>query len=340
MALVLADRDVRQCVTMPEAIAAIESMCHAQAAGQALLAGRVNLPLPNGWMRLMPGALISSGVLGYKEFHLTHVADAPSPTAHVRYAYHLFDYRSGELLAMMDADYITFVRTAAASGAAMKRLAREDAGVLGVIGSGAEARSHVEAAVAVRSIRQARVFSRDPSRRERFAREMSERLGIEITPVARLEGAIEGADIVVVSTNTAGTGPALAAPALKAAAQRGIHINSIGSTLPTQRELDADVWSFADRIVLDSRRLLTESGDGIAAMQAGTIDEQKVTELHEIVAGRSSGRSRADETTLYKSIGTGLQDVAVAYSVYCQATARGLGRNIEEFQSIKTVEPN
>jgi alanine dehydrogenase len=340
MVLVLGDQDVRQCVNMPEAIAAIESMCRDQAEGKALLAGRVNLALPNGWIRLMPGALISSSVLGYKEFHLTRVADAPSPTAHVRYAYHLFDYESGEPLAMMDADYITFMRTAAASGAAIKRLAREDSAVVGIIGSGAEARSHLEATVAVRPIRCARVFSRQPSRREHFADEMSKRLEIEIAPVENVEATIEGADIVVIGTNTAGTGPALAARSLKAAIGTGLHINSIGSTLPTQRELEADVWSFADRIVVDSRRLLTESGDGIAASQAGTIDEQKLVELHEVVAGRASGRSTALEVTLYKSIGTGLQDVAVAYAVYCQGVSRGLGRTIEGFHSIKTVEPN
>jgi alanine dehydrogenase len=340
MVLVLADQDVRQCVNMAEAIAAIESMCRDQADGKALVAGRVNLALPNGWIRLMPGALISSRVLGYKEFHLTHVANAPSPTAHVRYAYHLFDYESGELLAMMDADYITFMRTAAASGAAIKQLARKDAAVVGVIGSGAEARSHLEATVAVRSVRRAKVFSRQLLRRERFADEMSKRLNIEIAPVERVEAAIQGADILVVGTNTAGTGPALDARSLRSAAGAGLHINSIGSTLPAQRELGADVWSLADRIVVDSRRLLAESGDGIAATKAGTVDEHKLVELHDVVAGRTAGRSTAAEITLYKSIGTGLQDVAVAHAVYSRATARGLGRTIEGFQSIKTVEPN
>jgi ornithine cyclodeaminase/alanine dehydrogenase len=336
MALVLSHEDVRKCVGMADAVAAIESMCQAQAAGTALLAERVNLRLPNGWMRLMPGALVASGVLGYKEFHLTRIAEA---TAHVRYAYHLFDYHSGELIAMMDADYLTFVRTAAASGAAIKRLAREEATALGIIGSGAEARSHVEAAAAVRSIRSAKVFSRDPARRQRFADEMSRQLRIDITPVDRPEKAIEGADILLVATNTAGTGPALAASSLKNA-RKGLHINSIGSTLPTQRELEPGVFSFAERIVLDSRRVLTESGDGIAAAQAGTIDAAKVAELHEVVAGGARGRASAAETTLYKSIGTGLQDVAVAHAAYRQALARGLGRKMEGFQSVKSVEPN
>ena len=227
MPLLLSHEEVRRCVSMSDAIGAIESMCRAQAAGSALAAERVNLKLPNVWMRLMPGALIDSGVLGYKEFHLTRVAEA---AAHVRYAYHLFDYASGELIAMMDADYLTFMRTAAASGAAIKRLAREKAAVLGVIGSGAEARSHLEAAAAVRPVRSARVFSRDPARRQRFAAEMSRQLGIDIAPVDAPEKAIEGADILLVATNTAVTGPALAARSLKNA-KKGLHINSIGSAL-------------------------------------------------------------------------------------------------------------
>src|SRR5439155_25661212 len=188
---------------------------------------------------------------GYKEFHLTRIAGT---AAHVRYAYHLFDYHSGEPVAMMDADYLTFVRTAAASGAAIKRLAREDAATLGVIGSGAEARSHVEAAAAVRPIRRGRVYSRDAARRQRFAAEMSERFGIDLVAVDRQEKAVEGVDILLVATNTAGKGAALEGKALAGSAIKGLHINSIGSTLPTQRELEPGVWSFGERIVLDSRR--------------------------------------------------------------------------------------
>jgi len=114
----------------------------------------------------------------------------------------------------------------------------------------------------------------------------------------------------------------------------------VGSTLPTQRELDPGVWTFADRIVVDSRRLLQESGDGIAAMQAGAIQDSKVSELYEVVAGRTPGRSGLHESTLYKSIGTGLQDVAVASCIYRQAMAKGLGQQTEPCQLAKLVEPN
>jgi ornithine cyclodeaminase len=100
------------------------------------------------------------------------------------------------------------------------------------------------------------------------------------------------------------------------------------------------VWAFADCVIVDSRRLLTESGDGIAATQAGTIKDGKVSELYEVVAGRVSGRAEPLESALYKSIGTGLQDVAVASRIYRQAVAKGLGRTMEPCQLAKVVEPN
>jgi ornithine cyclodeaminase/alanine dehydrogenase len=340
VALVLTYDDVRQCITMADAIGAIEAMCHEQAAGTALLADRINLRLPNGWMRLMPGALVSSGVLGYKEFHLTVIADAAPPAAQVRYAFHLFDYRTGEPLAMMDANFMTAIRTGAASGVAMKYLTRPDSAVLGIIGSGSEARSHLQAAKAVRDIKRAVVYSRSPQRRQLFADEMEKIAGIEVRPAGRIEDAIDQADILLVGTNTGGVGPAVLGQQLAPRARQGLHVNSVGSTLPTQRELDPAVWSFADRIVVDTRRLLQESGDGIAASQAGAIHEAKVCELYEVVTGRTLGRSKSHEATLYKSIGTGLQDVAVASCIYRQALARGLGRVMEPCQAPKTVEPN
>lgn len=338
--LKLGYEDVRQCLTMTDAIEAIEDMCREQASGSALFAERINLKLPNGWIRLMPGALTSSGVLGYKEFHLNAVADSQPPAAQVRYAFHLFDYMTGEPLAVMDANLMTSIRTGAASGVAMKYLTRPKSSVLGVIGSGSEARSHVRAAAIVRKIRKVVAFSRSAERRDKFARDMENQMGIEVVSTGDIQEPIDQADILLVATNTAGAGPALFGEALRSRAHQGLHINSIGSTLPTQRELDPAVWSFADRIVLDSRRLLDEGGDGIAAKNAGVVSDAKVAELFEVVAGGKPGRTSQTETTLYKSIGTGLQDVAVAVCIYRNALAKGIGSAMEPCQSVKMVEPN
>jgi ornithine cyclodeaminase/alanine dehydrogenase len=335
MPLVLNEREIRESITMADAIEAIEQACQEQAAGQALYAERVNLRMPNGWMRLMPAALLTSGVLGYKEFHLTTLAETAG-VAHVRYAFHLFDYAHGQQLAMLDANFLTAIRTGAASGAATKYMAPAGSRRVGVIGSGAEARSQLEAVAAVRPVERATVYSRSAERRERFAREMGGLLGCEIAAVERPEATIEDAEILIVATNTAGTGPALFGRWLR----QGLHVVSIGSTLPTQREIDHEVWSAADRIVVDTRRLLQESGDGIAAVEAGTVTPERVIELQDVVAGKAPGRGGADETTLYKSVGTALQDVAVAHRAYQQARAKGLGREMPDFESVKEVEPN
>jgi alanine dehydrogenase len=336
MPLVLDEAEVRQALGMADAVAAIEAACREQAAGQALTADRVNLRVPNGWLRLMPAALLGSNVLGYKEFHLTRTVEAPDQLAHVRYAFHLFDYARGHCLAMIDANYLTATRTGAAAGVAARYLAPEDAAVVGLIGSGAEARTQLEAMCAVRPIRRAIVYSRSAERRERFAREMGAQLGLEIVAVPEPQQASAAADILVAATNTAGTGPALFGSWLR----RGSHVSSIGSTLPTQREIDPAVWAFADRIVLDTRRVLEESGDALAAREARAIDEARIAELPEVVMGTAAGRTSAEQTTLYKSVGTALQDVAVAYWAYERARARGLGRALPDYQSVKEVEPN
>jgi ornithine cyclodeaminase/alanine dehydrogenase len=207
---------------------------------------------------------------------------------------------------------------------------------VGVIGSGAEARSQLEAVAAVRPVEQVTVYSRSPERRERFAREMSALLGCAVAHVDQPERTIAAADILIVATNTGGAGPALFGRWLRP----GLHVVSIGSTLPSQREIDPEVWSAADRIVVDTRRLLSESGDGIAAVEAGAVTPEAVIELQDVVAGKASGRGSAAETTLYKSVGTALQDVAVAHRAYQAARARGLGRELPDFESVKEVEPN
>jgi alanine dehydrogenase len=334
--LVLNDADVRQSLPMVDAVAAIEAACHEQVAGDAVYAERVNFRLPNGWMRLMPAGLLASGVIGYKEFHLICSAEAPAEVAEVRYAFHLFDAISGRLLAMLDANYLTATRTGAAAGVATRYLAPADASRVGIIGSGAEASTQIDAVAAVRPVKQVRVYSRGAERRERFAREVGERHGIASVAVDSPRAAIADAEILIVATNTAGTGVALEGSWL----HRGLHVSSIGSTLATQREIDPAVWEFADRIVLDTRRLLDESGDALAAREAGAVDERKIAELQDVVTQRAPGRESAGETTLYKSVGTALQDVAVAYRAYQQARARGVGREVPDYQSVKLVEPN
>jgi len=327
--------DIVEVVSMADAIDAIEQASKEQASGDVIVGERQNLRFPGGWIRLMPAAMAASRVFGYKQFHLATIEGAASPEAHVRYTINLFDMDSGEPLCAMDANHLTALRTGAAAGVATARLASPEAHELALIGSGAEARTQAEAVAAVRSISRARVYGRDRDRRRRFASEMAERLGFEIEPVDGPERAIAGADIVVAATLTDGV-PALLGRWLEV----GQHVTSIGSTMPTQREIDAEVWRRATCIVVDTRGLLTESGDGIAAVEAGAIDESGIVELTELVAGQATGRLSPDDITLYKSVGTGMQDLAVAYLAYRRARELGAGREVPDHRSTKSVKPN
>jgi ornithine cyclodeaminase/alanine dehydrogenase len=308
VATIIDDAKVRELLTMPGAIEALRRAYAAFADGRVLESSRSNLLVPTGFLRLMAAAWPEEGVVGYKEFHRCNGL--------VRYTYHLFDSESGEALALIDANHLTALRTGACGGLAAELLAAPDASVLGVIGSGAEARSQIAAIRAVRNIRRVRVYSRRPERRELLCAELSD---VDAVPVERPEDVLDGAQILAVATNTAGSGPALEGAWL---GRPGMHINSIGSTLPTQREIDAEVWARCDRIVLDAALLLEESGDAIAAREAGTLRRGDVVTLGEVVAGTAVGRSDAAQRTMYKSVGSAVQDLALALLAWRGAEPR------------------
>ena len=317
--LALGDGDVRAACTIEEAIGALEAVSRELAAGRAVLAPRLNLPLPNGWLRLMPCALPGLGVTGYKEFHLAEDEG-------IRYSVHLFDYASGRPLALLDARWLTELRTGAAGGLAAKALAPPELGDVALVGAGTQARAQLRALAAVRRLGRVRVYSPREESRRALAAELGPELDVELEPVASVEDALAGADAVVVATNTAGRGAAFPGALLTGAR----FVCSIGSTMPLQREIDPDTWAWAERIVVDSRHLLEESGDAIAAREAGVLEGREVLELHDVLdAGAGAGR------TLFKSAGTAAQDVAVGLAVYRAAVERGLGTALPDVVSVK-----
>jgi len=203
----------------------------------------------------------------------------------------LFKAETGEPLAVMDGRLITEMRTAAASAVATQRLARVDASVLAILGSGVQAKSHLAALRHVRSFKEVRVWS------PRNAPAFAQRHGVKATATA--EDAVRGADVVVVAASA--TTPILHGRWLSP----GTHVNAIGATRPEWRELDDDLVTRA-RVFVDSREAaLRESGDVIAA-------RREVTEIGAVVAGTDPGRRSAEELTLFKSVGVAVEDVAAA----------------------------
>jgi ornithine cyclodeaminase/alanine dehydrogenase-like protein (mu-crystallin family) len=214
----------------------------------------------------------------------------------------LFRPETGEPLVIMDGRLITEMRTGAVSAAATKVLARADASVLAILGSGVQARSHLEALRLVRNLREIRVWS--PRRARQFAEEF------DVRAAESAEAAIRGADVVVVATTS--KTPVLSGEWLSP----GTHVNAVGASRPDWRELDDEVLSRA-RIFVESREAASrESGDVIAA---GRID----AEIGEVFAGKAPGRTSDEEITLFKSVGVAVEDLAAADLVHRAATRKG-----------------
>jgi ornithine cyclodeaminase/alanine dehydrogenase-like protein (mu-crystallin family) len=224
---------------------------------------------------------------------------------------------------MIEADYMGQLRTGAASGVATKYLARRDASVAAIIGTGGQAKTQLEAIAAVRKLKFARVYSRNAEHRKTFCEEMSARIGIAVEPANSASEAARGAHIIC--TATTASQPVLSGADLAS----GLHINAIGANHAHKRELDDEAVAGADVIVVDSvEQSRQEAGDLIIAFQGDEICWTGVKKLSDVVAGKVSGRTSDTEVTLFKSNGIASWDLAVAMRVYTQAREQGLGRSL------------
>jgi len=322
MTLILDNEEVRSAANMPTIIGNLERAMGIEAAGGIETVPRVNLPFsPKGFFRVMPAVIESLDLMGLKVFNTSRASE-------VRYLIGLWSIESGELRVLLDANHLTAIRTGAVTGMAHRAIAgHRSADRIGVIGSGLEARTNLEAICSVSEIREAKVFSPNPERRERFAAEMAGKLGIEIVPVGSGEEAAD-APLVLAATNT-GIGRetvAVQAEWLPASA----HVDSIGSTMPSLRELDEKVFGRAELVVLDTMDSTEESGDLIAARRSGDWPESRVRSLSSLWAdGTGSRLPRTDGLTVFKSVGTAVQDLVAADAIVRVAVAEGLGQEVD-----------
>ena len=323
MTLVLNEADVRQSCDIPGLVDALERGLALQTEAEVVLPPRMNLHNADTFMRLMPAIFPRAGLMGYKVFH-------GSMERGVRYLICLMSTESGEILALLDASYLTAARTGAASGVATRWMMPERPEVVGVLGSGLEAETNLRAVCAVAAPRQIRVFSRSQERRSAFAARMTAELGVEVTPADTPEATVKGTQIVIVATNTGHHGP----PALEGRwLEPGQHVVSIGSTNPALREIDPQTFTIADRLVFDApvEQIMEESGDLLAYRAESGADLPRIpVQLTDLAAGRRSVRESAEEITVYKSVGTGVQDLLAAAYVYERATQSGIGQDIGE----------
>jgi ornithine cyclodeaminase/alanine dehydrogenase-like protein (mu-crystallin family) len=316
MTLHINEAEVRATLTMSMALEAVEEISRKQSTGEVVVHPRRRFELPGGgFFHYMAAADYAGGHIAMKQYTYSR--------GKVRFLVPLYAMQTGELLAMIEADYMGQLRTGAATGVATKYLARQDARIAAVIGSGGQARTQLEAIAAVRKLDAVRVYGRNQERREKFASEMSARLHLEIAPVATSAEAVRGADIVVTATTT--SQPVVFGADLA----HGVHINAIGANHANKRELDEEAVASADVIVVDSiEQSRQEAGDLIIAFKGDEACWTGVKRLSEVVAGKVPGRSSDSELTLFKSNGIASWDLAVATKVYALAKERGLGRTL------------
>ncbi len=317
MAILLREADVRAVLTMSLALEAVEEGFRRLAQGNAILHSRQRLQVPGiGFLHYMAAGDLTTGYAGLKIY--------TSARGALRFLVPLVRPQTGELVALLEADYLGQVRTGAASGIATRYMARADARTVGIVGTGLQARTQLEAMVAVRRIERVRAFGRDPGRRAQFAREMAERLGVRVEPVSSAEDAVRTVDIVITATDA--SKPVVEGRWLRP----GVHINAIGANFPQKRELDDEAVRRADFIAVDSRQQSKlEAGDLILSFGEQEDRWASVRELADIVSGRMPGRSDDRQITLFKSNGIAIEDIVVAGRVVELAQERGLGERVE-----------
>ena len=294
----------------------VERVHREYSTGQAMDTPRERTRLPKTTLSILQGAVPSANVFGYKAY-----TTSPEGTRFIVYA---FDAQRGCLDTVVEANRLGMMRTGAAGGVAAKWLARDDAKVAGVFGSGWQAHSQIEALAAVRKLERVKVYSRRRDKLESFCAEMREKMRLDIVPAASPEETVRGSDVVVTITNSA-------TPVFSGEwVAPGTHITAAGSNSLVRREIDDATVAKCDVVVVDSRpTAIKEAGDLLPALDKGRLHPGGLTELGEVIAGLRPGRTHAGQTTLFESQGMAIQDLVIASELAKLARAQGVGKDIE-----------
>ena len=321
MTLLIRHEDVLASVDMTIAIAAMEDVLREEGEGHVTLPPRTNMKAGKGWLRVGPVALEQSGWAGFKAMNLV-------PGLGLRYQVHLYRIETGEIAAIMDAQHLTTLRTGATSAVATRRLARPGPAVVSLLGSGVEARAQLEAMQHLGIVRSARIYSPTAANCERLAEEFRQGYGMNVAAVGSAEEAVAGSDIVLAAVKSK-------EPVLNGAwLSPGMHVNSVGTARRDQREIDVETFTRSAVIVVDTREgVFGEAGDAAAAREH--VPPEAVHEVAELVVGKAPSRRNGDDITLFKSVGTSVQDIGLARVIYQRAVERGLGTELGSFPYLK-----
>ncbi len=324
--LLISGADVRALLPMNECIEVMVSALSSVTDGSSVLPLRTVMRLDGtaNAFAAMP-AIVGKGSgasLGAKIITVFPGNDSTPYDSHIGVVL-LFDAEHGKLLAIADASTITAIRTAAVSGLATRLLARDDAKELALLGAGVLAMTHLDAVKCVRDIRRVRVWTRSGERAKEFAARAGKQFGIEVVVAESVRAAVEGADVVC--TITASRTPVLEGAWLSP----GAHVNAVGASISTARELDTAAV-VKSRLFVDRREsALAESGDFLVPRSEGAVTDAHILgELGDLLAGSVKGREHRDDVTVFKSLGLAVEDVAALRHIHTKAIASGAGARV------------
>jgi ornithine cyclodeaminase/alanine dehydrogenase-like protein (mu-crystallin family) len=303
MAILLGAEALEGVLGIRQAIDLLEAMSQHEAAGRTLISPRLSSNFEGGWMRMMFAADYASGYAATKAFHMVEGSG-------VRYVVSLYRLADGELLAVLDGRLTTDLRTGAASGVVARKLPIDEPISVGLVGAGHQSRMQLESLASVYRVESARVFSPTAENRERMARQMSAKLGIPVNAAASAEAAVRGQQIVVAATSSRSSEPVLRGTWLDACRL----LCAVGSTRPESVEVDSGCFGMAEIVIVDTPRASEEAGDLQQAVRSGALDAARQVTLASVAAGDT--RLPGSGLTVFKSVGTALQDLALAVRYY------------------------
>jgi ornithine cyclodeaminase len=323
--LILSRSQVRELLPVRDCMEVVGEALSGLARGEGVQPLRSGFLRPDrqGVLAWMPGSLAAGRPFGVK---ILSVVDNPGELGLESHqgGVMIFDPTSGSPLALCEAGAITAVRTAAVSALATDKLARPDAATVAILGTGTQARSHIEAMLEVRPISRIRVWSRDPDKVREFTQEQAARHRVNVEPATDVASAVAGADIVC--TTTSAREPVFSASVL----EPGMHINAVGASIPSWRELDTDVLPLVTLFTDRRESLANEAGEYIKGLEEGFVEAGLVVpEIGEVLNGDHPGRTSETEITLFRSLGLAVEDIASAQLVYYRAVERDIGTSVD-----------
>lgn len=315
MVLYLNESDVEELLAMADAIEALRDTFEKQGDGNTINNPRQRIKTGKSMLHYLAAALPHLGVMGYKAY--------TSSAAGLKFRVFLHDIESGDLLSVMDGNHMGMIRTGAVTGLATSFMARKGSAVLGVFGTGFQAKGQIRAVCEVRDIKKIIIYGRDRERRLKFCDQVADETDAEVIPAENPDEAVTGSDIIVTATTS--SSPVFDGKKIRP----GTHINAIGGNFLFKREIDDATVRSSRVIAVESvEQSKMEAGELVAVVDKGKLHWENVKELGYIVSGRDHGRFNKNDITLFKSVGIAIEDICIAWHLYNIAVNTNRGKRI------------